>query len=158
MSPVHAGVRPIRRDAGKTSASLACVLTTSSGTSRMRARLIGRPSHPPAVAAAVTDRAGVVHIWAIRRDLLEAGVTAPASRPACGDRIWLWTCEGRAGRSLMVARASPSFEVLELNCAGVSAFLSGRGRAEETVMVRRLLTPSEGTGDHHDRADPDRHP
>jgi len=158
MSPVHAGVRPVRRRPGKLPASLTCVLTTSSGTSRARARLICRRSGPPAVAAAITDRAGVVHIWSIRRDLLEAGVSAPASRPACGDRIWLWTCEGQAGRSLMVARASPSFEVLELNCAGVSAFLSGQGRAQETVMVRRLLTPSEGTGDHHDRADPDRHP
>jgi hypothetical protein len=137
MSPVHAGVRPIRRGARRLSASLACVLTTSSGTSRMQARLTCRRSDPRAVTAAITDEAGVVHIWPIGRDLLEAGVAAPASRPARGERIWLWTSENPAGRSLMVARASPCFEVLELDCAAVGAFLAGQGRAGGTVVVRR---------------------
>jgi hypothetical protein len=136
MSPVDGGTRPIRRDAGTLSAALACVLTTSSGTFRVRARLICQPSRPRAVAA-ITDRTGVVHIWTIGRDLLEAGVAAPASRPVRGDRVWLWTSECPAGRSLMVARTSPSFEVLELDCAVVGAFLAGRARAEEAAVVRR---------------------
>ena len=137
MSPVHAGAQPIRRDAGTLSAALACVLTTSGGTFQVRARLVCQPSLPRAVAAVITDRTGVVHIWAIGRDLLEAGLAAPASRPARGDRIWLWTSECPAGRSLMVARTSPSFEVLELDCAVVGAFLAGRARAGEAVVVRR---------------------
>jgi hypothetical protein len=138
MSPVHAGVEAIQRDtAGKLSATLACILTTSAGTSRVRARLISQPSHPQAVTAAVTDRAGVVHLWAVGRELLEAGMAAPASRPARGNRIWLWTCDGPAVRSLMVARASPWFEVLELDCAVVGAFLTRQVRAEEAVVVHR---------------------
>ncbi len=137
MSAVHAGVEAIQRDASKLSAALACVMTTSSGTFRMRARLICEPAHPRTVAAAITDGTGVVHIWVVGRDLLEAGVAAPASRPARGDRTWAWTCEGPAGRSLMVARASPSFEVLELDCAGVGAFLACNARAEEAAAARR---------------------
>jgi hypothetical protein len=137
MSPVPGRVEAIRHGAGALSASLPCVVTTSAGTLRMRARLMCRPSDPELVAAAMSDRSGVVRIWLLGRGLLEAGLTAPASKPARRNRIWVWTSEGPAGRSLMVARASPFFEVLELDCAVVGAFLAGRVRAEETVVVRR---------------------
>jgi len=136
MSPVHAGVGAIQRDAATASVSLACLMTTPSGTFQMRARLIGKPSDPETVTAAITDRSGVVHIWVVGRDLLEAGAAAPASRPARRDRVWAWTAEGPAGPSLMVARASPSFEVLELDWARVGAFLAG-ARAHEAAVARR---------------------
>ncbi len=153
MSPVHAWVRAIQRDAGAASpapatavtsapasAWLACLMTTSSGMFEMRVRLLGRPSDPQTVTAAITDRSGVVHIWVVGRDLLEAGVAAPASRPARRDRIWVWTTEGPAGRSLMVARASPSFEVLELDWARVGAFLAD-ARAQEAAARRWRTLP-----------------
>ena len=138
MSPVHAGVEAIRRDSGTPSAALTCLMTTPSGTFRMRARLIGQRSDPQAVTAAITDRSGVVHIWVVGRDLLEAGLDASASSPARGDRVWAWTSEGPAGRSLMVARASPSFEVLELDWTGVGTFLAeGRAEAGAAAAARR---------------------
>jgi hypothetical protein len=113
-------------------------MTTPSGTFRMRARLIGQRSDPRAVTAAITDRSGVVHIWVVGRDLLEAGLTAPASSPARIDRVWVWTSEAPAGRSLMVARASPSFEVLELDWTEVGAFLAqGRAKARAAAAARR---------------------
>jgi hypothetical protein len=138
MSPVHAGVEAIQRDSGASSAALACLMTTRSGTFRMRARLIGQRSDPQAVIAAITDRSGVVRIWVVGRDLLEAGLDAPASRPARSDRVWVWTSEGPAGRSMMVARASPSFAVLELDWTGVRAFLAeGRAEAGAAAAARR---------------------
>ena len=137
MSPVHAGAEAIRRDCRTLSAALTCLMTTPSGTFRMRARLIGQLSDPQAVTAAITDRSGVVHIWPVGRDLLEAGLDASASGPARRDRVWAWTSQGPAGRSLMVARASPSFEVLELDWTAVGAFLA-EGRAEaRAAAVRR---------------------
>jgi Streptomyces sporulation and cell division protein, SsgA len=138
MSPVHAGAEAIQRDRGTRSAALTCLMTTPSGTFRMRARLIGQRSDPRAIAAAITDRSGVVQVWFIGRDLLQAGLDASASRPARRDRVWAWTSEGPAGRSLMVARASPSFEVLELDWTGVGAFLAeGRAEARTAAAVRR---------------------
>ena len=136
MSPVRAGVEAIQRDLGAPSAALTCLMTTRSGTFRMRARLIGQRSDPQAVIAAIADRSGVVHIWVVGRDLLEAGLDAPASRPARRDRVWVWTSEGPAGRSMMVARASPSFEVVELDWTGVGAFLA-EGRAEAGAAAAR---------------------
>jgi hypothetical protein len=138
MSPVHAGVEPVQRACGPPSAALTCLMTTPSGTFRMRARLLGQRSDPQAVIAAITDRSGVVHIWVVGRDLLEAGLTAPASSPARRDRAWAWTSQGPAGRSLMVARASPSFQVLELDWAGVGAFLAqGRDEPGAAAAARR---------------------
>lgn len=136
MSPVHAGAGAIRRACGTSSAALTCLMTTSSGTFRMRARLIGQRSDPRAVTAAITDRSGVVHIWVVGRDLLEAGLSAPASSPARRDRVWVWTSQAPAGRSLMVARASPSFEVLELDWTEVGAFLA-HGRAKARAAAAR---------------------
>jgi len=113
-------------------------MTTPSGTFRMRARLLRQRSDPQAVIAAITDRSGVVHIWFVGRDLLEAGLGASASRPARRDRVWVWTSEEPAGRSLMVARASPSFQVLELDWTGVGAFLAeGRAEAGAVAAARR---------------------
>jgi hypothetical protein len=137
MSPVHAGVGAIQRNPGTPSAALKCLMTTPSGTFRMRARLMGQRSDPQAVTAAITDRSGVVHIWAVGRDLLEAGLDAPASRPARRDRVWVWTSEGPAGRSLMVARAAPSFEVLELDSTGVGTFVAQRRAQAGAAAVRR---------------------
>jgi len=137
MSPVHAGVEAIQRGCGTPSAALTGLMTTPSGRFRMRARLLRRPD-PQAVIAAITDRSGVVHIWIVGRDLLEAGLTAPASSPARKDRVWVWTSQGPAGRFLMVARASPSFQVLELDWTGVGAFLAeGRAEAGAAAAVRR---------------------
>lgn len=136
MSPVHAWVGAIRRDAGAPSAALKCLMTTPSGTFRMRARLMGQRSDPQAVTAAITDRSGVVHLWVVGRDLLEAGLTAPASSPARAGRVWAWTSEGAAGRSLMVARTSPSFQVLELDWTWIGAFLA-EGRAEAGATAAR---------------------
>jgi Streptomyces sporulation and cell division protein, SsgA len=137
MSPVHAGAEAIRRARGTPSAALTCLMTTPSGTFRMRARLMGQRSDPQAVTAAITDRSGVVHMWIVGRDLLEAGLTAPASSPARRDRVWVWTSDGPAGRSLMVARASPSFQVLELDWTGVGTFLAQRQAEAGAAAARR---------------------
>jgi hypothetical protein len=137
MSPVHAGVEAIQRARGTSSAALACLMTTPSGTFRVRARLIVQRPDPQAVTAAITDRSGVVQLWAVGRDLLEAGLEAPASSPARRDRVWAWTSEGPARRSLMVARASPSFEVLELDWTGVGTFLAADRAGAGAAAVRR---------------------
>ena len=139
MSPVHAGVEPVQRACGTPSAALTCLMTTPSGTFRMRARLLRQRSDPQAVIAAITDRSGVVHIWVVGRDLLEAGLSAPASSPARRDRVWIWTTwtsPGPGDRKLMVARATPSFQVLELDWTWVGAFLARR-RAEAGAAAAR---------------------
>jgi Streptomyces sporulation and cell division protein, SsgA len=138
MSPVHRGVEAVQRHCGTRSSALTCLMTTPSGTFRMRARLIGQRSDPQAVTAAITDRSGVVHIWLVGRDLLEAGLDASASRPARRDRVWVWTSEEPRGRSLMVARTSPSFEVLELDWTEAGTFLAeDRAEARAGAAARR---------------------
>jgi len=62
-----------------------------------------KPRDPHALVVTVTERAGVVLIWTIGRDLLLRGLIAQASRPAGMNRIRLWTCQHHDWPSLMIA-------------------------------------------------------
>ena len=62
-------------------------MTTADGTADVAVRLTYKPRDPHALIVTITDRAGVVQIWTIGRDLLLRGLIAQASRPAGRSRI-----------------------------------------------------------------------
>jgi Streptomyces sporulation and cell division protein, SsgA. len=97
-------------------------MTTADGTADVAVRLTYKPRDPHALTVTITDRAGVVLIWTIGRDLLLRGLIAQASRPAGVNRIRLWTCQHHDRPSLMIAMMTSFVAFLELDLENVAGF------------------------------------
>ena len=97
-------------------------MTTADGTTDVAVRLTYKPRDPHALIVAITDRAGVVQIWTIGRDLLLRGLIAQASRPAGRSRIRLWTCQHHDRPSLMIAMMTSFVAFMELDLENVADF------------------------------------
>ena len=100
-------------------------MTTTDGTTDVAVRLTYKPRDPHALIVTITDRAGVVQIWTIGRDLLLGGLIARASCPAGMGQIRLWTCQSRSGPSLIIARMTNFAAFLELDLKEVADFVMG---------------------------------
>ena len=97
-------------------------MTTADGTTDVTVRLTYKPRDPHALTVTITDRAGVVQIWTIGRDLLLRGLIAQASRPAGMGRVRLWTCQHGHGPSLMIVMMTSFVTFLELDLEKVADF------------------------------------
>ena len=100
-------------------------MTTTDGTTDVAVRLTYKPRDPHALIVTITDRAGVVQIWTIGRDLLLGGLIARASCPAGMGQIRLWTCQSRSGPSLIIARMTSFAAFLEVDLKEVADFVMG---------------------------------
>lgn len=100
-------------------------MATMGRTIDVTARLTYVPRDPHVITVTITDRARVIPIWTIGRDLLLGGLIAQASRPAGIGQIRLWTCQSRSGPLLIIARMTSFAAFLELDLKEVADFVMG---------------------------------